>query len=89
MEMITLTINGQTVQAPKNATILEAARSAGIHIPTLCYHSELAPEGACRLCVVEATGARTLVASCVYPVDRKSTRLNSSHVSESRMPSSA
>ncbi len=53
---------------PKNATILEAARSAGIHIPTLCYHSELAPEGACRLCVVEATGARTLVASCVYPV---------------------
>lgn len=68
MEMITLTINGQTVQAPKNATILEAARSAGIHIPTLCYHSELAPEGACRLCVVEATGARTLVASCVYPV---------------------
>lgn len=45
MEMITLTINGQTVQAPKNATILEAARSAGIHIPTLCYHSELAPEG--------------------------------------------
>ncbi len=68
MEMITLTINGQTVQAPKNATILEAARSAGIHIPTLCHHPELAPEGACRLCVVEATGARTLVASCVYPV---------------------
>ena len=66
--MITLTINGQTVQAPKNATILEAARSAGIHIPTLCHHPELAPEGACRLCVVEATGARTLVASCVYPV---------------------
>lgn len=68
MEMITLTINGQTVQAPKNATILEAARSAGIHIPTLCHHPELAPEGACRLCVVEASGARTLVASCVYPV---------------------
>ena len=68
MEMVTLTINGQTVQAPKNATILEAARSAGIYIPTLCYHSELAPEGACRLCVVEASGARSLVASCVYPV---------------------
>ncbi|WP_455656835.1 NADH-dependent [FeFe] hydrogenase, group A6 [Phascolarctobacterium sp.] len=68
MEMITLTINGQTVQAPKNATILEAARSAGIHIPTLCHHPELAPEGACRLCVVEASGARTLVASCVYPI---------------------
>lgn len=68
MEMVTLTINGQTVQAPKNATILEAARSAGIYIPTLCYHPELAPEGACRLCVVEANGARSLVASCVYPV---------------------
>lgn len=68
MEMVTLTINGQTVQAPKNATILEAARSAGIYIPTLCYHPELAPEGACRLCVVEASGARSLVASCVYPV---------------------
>lgn len=68
MEIVTLTINGQTVQAPKNATILEAARSAGIYIPTLCYHPELAPEGACRLCVVEASGARSLVASCVYPV---------------------
>lgn len=68
MEMVTLTINGQTVQAPKNATILEAACSAGIYIPTLCYHPELAPEGACRLCVVEASGARSLVASCVYPV---------------------
>ena len=68
MEMVTLTINGQTVQAPKNSTILEAARSAGIYIPTLCYHPELAPEGACRLCVVEASGARNLVASCVYPV---------------------
>lgn len=68
MEMVTLTINGQTVLAPKNATILEAARSAGIYIPTLCYHPELAPEGACRLCVVEASGARSLVASCVYPV---------------------
>lgn len=68
MDMVTFTINGQTVQAPKNATILEAARSAGIYIPTLCYHPELAPEGACRLCVVEASGARSLVASCVYPV---------------------
>ena len=68
MEMVTLTINGQTVQAPKNSTILDAARSAGIYIPTLCYHPELAPEGACRLCVVEASGARSLVASCVYPV---------------------
>lgn len=67
METITLTINGQEVKAPKNSTILEAAKGAGIHIPTLCYHPELCAEGACRLCVVEASGARTLVASCVYP----------------------
>ena len=66
--MVNLTINGVKVQAPKNATILEAAKSAGIHIPTLCYHPDLKPEGACRLCVVEATGARGLVASCCYPV---------------------
>ena len=64
MEMVTLTINGQTVQTGKKATILEAARAAGIYIPTLCYHPELTREGACRLCVVEASGARTLVASC-------------------------
>lgn len=68
MDMVTLTINGQTVQTGKKATILEAARAAGIYIPTLCYHPELTREGACRLCVVEASGARTLVASCVYPV---------------------
>ena len=68
MEMVNLTINGVKVQAPKNATILEAAKSAGIHIPTLCYHPDVKPEGACRLCVVEATGARGLVASCCYPV---------------------
>jgi NADH-quinone oxidoreductase subunit G/NADP-reducing hydrogenase subunit HndD len=58
MEMVNLTINGVKVTAPKNATVLEAAKSAGIHIPTLCYHPDLKPEGACRLCVVEATGAR-------------------------------
>ena len=68
MDMVTLTINGQTVQAKKNSTVLEAARAAGIYIPTLCYHPELSHEGACRLCVVEASGARSLVASCVYPV---------------------
>lgn len=68
MTMVNLTINGKQIQAPQGATILEAARGAGIHIPTLCYHPELRPEGACRLCMVEASGARTLVASCVYPI---------------------
>ncbi|MDI3538245.1 MAG: NADP-reducing hydrogenase subunit HndD, partial [Bacillota bacterium] len=68
METITLTIDGREVQAAKGMTVLEAARAAGIKIPTLCYHPELKPEGACRLCVVEVKGAKSLVASCVMPV---------------------
>lgn len=68
MTMVNLTINGKQIQAEQGATILEAARAAGVYIPTLCYHPELRPEGACRLCMVEVSGARTLVASCVYPV---------------------
>ncbi len=66
--MVNLTINGKKVQALQGSTVLEAARANGIYIPTLCYHPDLKPEGACRLCMVEASGARTLVASCVYPV---------------------
>ena len=68
MQMVNLTIDGKQIQAPAGSSVLEAARSAGIYIPTLCYHPDLRPEGACRLCMVEASGARTLVASCVYPV---------------------
>lgn len=69
MEMVTITIDGRQVQVPKTATVLEAARSCGVKIPSLCYHPELRPEGACRVCMVEVKGARTLVASCVYPVN--------------------
>lgn len=68
MDKVTLTINGISVTTDKNSSVLTAAREAGIYIPTLCYHSDLHAEGACRLCLVEASGARTLVASCVYPV---------------------
>lgn len=68
MDKVTLTINGISVTTNKNSSVLTAAREAGIYIPTLCYHSDLRPEGACRLCLVEASGARTLVASCVFPV---------------------
>ena len=68
MESITLTINGMTVTVPKGITILEAARMSGIYIPTLCYHPDLKPEGACRLCICEVSGAKGLVASCCYPV---------------------
>lgn len=69
METVTLKINGMTVTAPKGSTILEAARIANIDIPTLCFLKETNEIGACRICVVEVKGARSLVASCVYPVN--------------------
>ncbi len=68
MEMLNVTVNGIAVSVPKGGTILEAARSAGVEIPTLCYMKEKNEIGACRICVVEATGARGLVTACVYPV---------------------
>ena len=67
--MVNVTIDGRKLQVPKSATVLSAAQAAGISVPSLCYHPELRPEGACRVCVVEVEGARTLVASCVYPVN--------------------
>lgn len=69
MEMINCKVNGIAVSVPKGATILEAARAAGVEIPTLCYMKEINEIGACRICVVEATGARGLVTACVYPVN--------------------
>ena len=68
MEMVNITINGRSVQVDKKMSLLEAIRSQGIKVPTLCYHPDLRPDGSCRLCVVEVKGARSLVASCVYPV---------------------
>lgn len=69
METVTLKINGMSVTAPKGSTILEAAKIANIDIPTLCFLKEINEIGACRICVVEVKGARSLVASCVYPVN--------------------
>jgi len=66
-DTISLTINGRQVVATKGATVLEAALSAGIYIPTLCYDPDLKPYGACRLCVVEIEGMRGLVSSCTTP----------------------
>ncbi len=66
--MVNLKINGIPVCVPEGSTILEAARAAGIRIPTMCYLKDVQCVGACRLCLVEATGARGLVAACVYPV---------------------
>lgn len=69
MENITIKINGREVSAPQGSTILEAARLAQIEIPTLCYLKEINEIGACRMCVVEVKGARSLVTACVYPIN--------------------
>lgn len=69
MDMVNVKINGMAVSVPQGSTILEAARYAGIEIPTLCYMKKINAIGACRICVVEVKGARSLVAACVYPVN--------------------
>ncbi len=68
-KMINVKINGIAVQVPEGSTILEAAKVAGIKIPTLCYLKGINAIGACRVCVVEVKGARSLCAACVYPVN--------------------
>ena len=65
---ITLKINNVEVSAPEGSTILEAARLAQIEIPTLCFLKDINEIGACRMCVVEVKGARSLVTACVYPI---------------------
>ncbi len=69
MDMVNIKINGVAISVPQGSTILEAARYAGIEIPTLCYLKKINAIGACRICVVEVKGARSLVAACVYPVN--------------------
>ena len=68
MGNIALTMNGAPVSGREGQTILEVARENNIDIPTLCYLEDLPPVGACRLCVVEVEGSRTLVGSCHTPV---------------------
>ena len=68
MTKINLKINNIPVQAEPGSTILEAARAAGIQIPTLCYLKDVNKTGACRVCTVEIKGAKSLGAACVYPV---------------------
>ena len=68
MSKIDVTLNGTTVAGSEGMTILELAQENEVDIPTLCYMSELTPTGACRICVVEVTGARTLVAACHTPI---------------------
>lgn len=69
MDTVNIKINGVSYDVPKGATILEACRTVGIEIPTLCFLKEINEIGACRICVVEVKGARSLVASCVHPVN--------------------
>jgi NADH dehydrogenase/NADH:ubiquinone oxidoreductase subunit G len=71
MSEILLQIDGREVKASEGMTVLEAAKSAGISIPTLCHHEKLEPFGGCRVCMVEVEshGGTKLVVSCVYPVE--------------------
>ncbi len=72
MSEISLQIDGRPVVASEDMSVLAAARSAGISIPTVCHHEKLEPFGGCRLCTVEieAGGRTNLVAACVYPVQQ-------------------
>jgi NADH dehydrogenase/NADH:ubiquinone oxidoreductase subunit G len=67
---IALQIDGKTVRANEDMTVLQAARAAGISIPTLCHHEKLEPYGGCRMCMVEveSRGRKSYVVSCLYPV---------------------
>lgn len=67
MDLITLQIDGKEVKAAKGSTVLKAAQSAGIYIPTLCADGDLEPYGGCRLCVVEIDGIRGQPTSCTTP----------------------
>ncbi len=64
---INLTIDGHPVQAEAGQTVLQAAQQAGVHIPILCHHPALPPEGACRICLVEIERQRALQPACTFP----------------------
>ncbi len=66
-DMIKLTIDNKEIEVKQGATVLQAAQSAGIYVPTLCYHPDLQPYGGCRLCIVEIDNVRGLPTSCTTP----------------------
>ncbi|WP_427340917.1 NADH-dependent [FeFe] hydrogenase, group A6 [Caloranaerobacter sp. DY30410] len=85
MKKVTITIDNQVIQVPENYTVLEAARSIGIDIPTLCYLKEINEVAACRMCLVEVEGARNLQTSCVLSVrEGMVVRTNTKRVREAR-----
>ena len=75
MEMLNIKINGRDYQVEKNTTILEACHKFGIQVPTLCFLKDINEIGACRMCLCEVKGARSLVAACVYPIERDGTEI--------------
>ncbi len=74
-KQVTIEIDGQSIDVPAGTTVLEAAKQLDIHIPTLCYHASLSPQGACRVCIVEMNISKRgraynwVDAACVYPVE--------------------
>ncbi|MHB1415885.1 MAG: 2Fe-2S iron-sulfur cluster-binding protein, partial [Chloroflexota bacterium] len=85
MSEVTLTIDGRRVAATEGTTVLDAARAAGIYIPTLCMDPLLSPFGACRLCVVQVEGLKGLPSSCTTPVeDGMVVRTNTTAVAKAR-----
>ena len=86
MAKINIKINGRDYSVESGTTILDACRSVGIKIPTLCYLEKINCIGACRVCMVEVKGARTLVAACTYPIEREGTEIftNTPKVIQSR-----
>ncbi|HEU5447778.1 MAG TPA: 2Fe-2S iron-sulfur cluster-binding protein, partial [Acidimicrobiia bacterium] len=69
LRMVELTLNGEAVAVPEGSTILDAAKLAGLDIPTLCWGDTLTPKNACRVCMVEVEGARVLAPSCSRKVE--------------------
>ncbi len=87
MDMINVKINGIAVSVPKGSTVLEAARAAGVEVPTLCFMKEKNEIGACRICMVEVNEGRgfRMVTACVYPAtDGMEVITNSEKVQKSR-----
>jgi len=85
MDMVKVMIDGVQIEVPSESTVLDAAKKAGIDIPTLCFLKGINEIGACRICLVEVQGARALQASCVYPVSEGMVvRTNTAEVREAR-----
>lgn len=85
-KMLNIKINGMDVTVPYGTKIIDAARMVGIEIPTLCFLKDINEIGACRFCMVEVKGARSLVTACVYPIERDGTEIltNTERVRRSR-----